>query len=193
LLFKRRYINNDPFVLEMPPYRFPTLRQMLLRGWHEVRHFLRRATRFIVAGVVLVWVLTNFPQGAAAGSADTWAGQIGALLNPVFRPLGIDPNLTVALIFGFVAKEIVIGALAVIYGHEGAALSGAIAHQIDWIQAYSFMLFTVIYTPCLSTIATIRAEAKSRTFTVLALAWPLALAFAVSLLFYQTARVLTAG
>ena len=181
-------MNDDPFVLEVPPYRFPTTRQMLLRGWHEVGHFLRRATRFIVAGVVLVWLLTNFPAGAAPGSLDTWAGQIGGLLNPVLSPLGIDPKLTIALIFGFVAKEVVIGALAVIYAREGGALMTTIAGQIDWVQAYSFMLFTLIYTPCLSTIATIRSEARSRTFTALAVAWPLALAWAVSFVFYQGTR-----
>jgi len=190
LLFKRRYVNNDPFVLEMPPYRLPTLRQMLLRGWHEVRHFIRRATRFIVLGVVLVWLLTNFPASAAAGGPNTWAGQIGELLNPVLSPLGIDPKLTIALIFGFVAKEIVIGSLAVIYGQDGGALTSAIAHQIDWVQAYSFMLFTLIYTPCLSTIATISTESKSRAFSLLAIAWPLGLAWCVSLLFYQVARQL---
>jgi ferrous iron transport protein B len=191
LLFKRRYVNSDPFVLEMPPYRFPTLRQTLLRGWQEVMHFVRRATRFIVAGVVLVWLLTNLPLGASAGGADTWAGQIGSLLNPLLSPLGIDPKLTIALIFGFVAKEIVIGSLAVIYGQEGGALTSAIAHQIDWVQAYSFMLFTLIYTPCLSTIATIRTEAKSRAFSALAIAWPLGLAWVVSFLFYRAARLLT--
>ena len=188
-LFKGRFVNDDPFVLEIPPYRFPTARQMLLRGWHEVSHFLRRATRFIVAGVVLVWLLTNFPAGAAPGSVDTWAGQIGALLNPVLSPLGIDPKLTIALIFGFVAKEVVIGALAVIYAREGGALMTTIASQIDWVQAYSFMLFTLIYTPCLSTIATIRNEARSRAFTALAVAWPLALAWVVSFVFYQSARL----
>jgi ferrous iron transport protein B len=187
-IFKPRFVNDDPFVLEIPPYRFPTIRQMLLRGWHEVSHFLRRATRFIVAGVVLVWLLTNFPAGAAPGSLDTWAGQIGGLLNPVLNPLGIDPKLTIALIFGFVAKEVVIGALAVIYAREGGALMTTIAGQIDWVQAYSFMLFTLIYTPCLSTIATIRSEARSRAFTALAVAWPLLLAWTVSLVFYQTAR-----
>ena len=188
-IFKQRFVNDDPFVLEVPPYRFPTLRQMLLRGWHEVSHFLRRATRFIVAGVVLVWLLTNFPAGAASGSLDTWAGQIGDLLNPVLNPLGIDPKLTIALIFGFVAKEVVIGALAVIYAQEGGALMTTIAGQIDWVQAYSFMLFTLIYTPCLSTIATIRSEARSRAFTALAVAWPLLLAWTVSFVFYQSARL----
>ena len=82
LVFKRRFVNSDPFVLEIPPYRFPTLRQIVLRGWHEVRHFLRRATRFIVAGVVLVWLLTHFPVAAAPGGVDTWAGHLGRLAEP---------------------------------------------------------------------------------------------------------------
>ncbi len=188
LLFKGRYVNRDSFVLEMPPYRFPTLRQIVLRGWHEVRHFLKRATRFIVAGVVLVWALTHFPASATPGSVDTWAGHIGAWLNPVLSPLGIDPQLTIALIFGFVAKEIVIGSLAVIYAQEGTALVSTIADQITWVQACSFMIFTLLYTPCLSTIATIRQEAKSVSFTVLALVWPLSLAWLASFVFYQLAR-----
>jgi len=187
LIFKRRFENSDPFVLEMPPYRFPTLRQIVLRGWHEVRHFLRRATRFIIAGVVLVWLLTHFPASAAPGSGATWAGQLGGWLSPLLDPLGIDSKLTIALIFGFVAKEIVIGSLAVIYAREGGALVSAIAHDITWVQAYSFMLFTLIYTPCLSTIATIRSEARNRAFSVLAVAWPLALAWLVSFGFYQAA------
>ena len=187
VIFKRRYVNQDPFVLEIPPYRFPTARQIMMRGWTEVSHFLRRATRFIVIGVVLVWILTNFPVGVAVAGAESWAGQIGAFLNPLLAPLGIDPNLTSALIFGFVAKEIVIGSLAVIYGQEGSDLVHSIAHQINWVQAYSFMLFTLIYTPCLSTIATIRTESKSLRFSVLAVVWPLVLAWLVSFIFYQTA------
>ena len=191
LLFKRQLVNNEAFVLEMPPYRFPTLRQMLLRGWSEVGHFLKRATRFIIAGVTAVWLLTHFPADAAPGSLDTWAGQLGSLLDPLMRPLGIDPMLTIALMFGFIAKEIVIGSLAVIYNQEGRALSATIAQQIDAIQAYSFMLFTLIYTPCLSTVATLQAESKSLRFTVMAVLWPLLLAWLASFVFYQLARLLT--
>jgi len=190
LLFKGRFKNNEPFVLELPPYRFPTLRQMTLRGWLEVRHFLRRATKFIVAGVVLVWLLTNLPPSAAPASTDTWAGMIGGAMHPFFAPLGINEQLTIALIFGFIAKEIVIGALAVIYGLSGDALGGAIGHQLDWVQAYSFMLFTLLYTPCLATIATLQSESKQTSFTALSLAWSLGLAWLVSFAFYQGARAL---
>lgn len=190
ILFKGRLKSNEPFILELPPYRFPTLRQMVLRGWHEARHFLNRASKFIIAGVVLVWLLTHFPASAAPAGPQTWAGMIGTFLSPVLDPIGINQQLAIALIFGFVAKEIVIGSLAVIYGMEGSALMGLMHHQLDWVQAYSFMLFTLIYTPCLSTIATIRSESKSLGFTLLSVAWPLGLAWLLSFSFYQGARAL---
>ena len=190
LLFRKQFKNNEPFVLELPPYRFPTLRQMAMRGWLEVRHFLSRATQFIVAGVVLVWLLTNLPSSAAPGSADTLAGMLGSVLHPLFEPVGINEQLTIALIFGLVAKEIVIGALAVIYGMSGDALGGVLAQQLDWVQAYSFMLFTLIYSPCLSTVATLHSEGKDWRYTLFTLGWSLLLAWTVSLLFYQTARAL---
>ena len=190
LIFKHQFKNSEPFVLELPPYRFPTLRQMVLRGWLEVRHFLRRATKFIVAGVVLVWLLTHLPLSAAPASADTWAGMIGGALHPFFAPVGINEQLTIALIFGFIAKEIVIGALAVIYGLSGTALGSAIGQQLDWVQAYSFMLFTLLYTPCLATIATLQSESKQTSFTALSIAWSLGLAWLVSFVFYQGARAL---
>ena len=187
LVFKGKYVNHDAFVLEMPPYRFPTVRQIVFRGWQEVQHFLHRATRFIILGVVLVWLLTNLPLGVEAASPQSWAGRIGEWLDPVLHPLGITPQLAIALLFGFVAKEIVIGSLAVIYGLEGAALMHTIGQQITWVQAYSFMLFALIYTPCLSTIATIRSESKSPAFTVLSVVWPILLAWTTSYAFYQVA------
>ncbi len=190
LLFQGQFKNKEPFILELPPYRFPTLRQIVLRGWLEVKHFLNRASKFIVIGVVLVWALTNFPSNVPPASAGTYAGQLGALFAPVLDPLGINNQLAIALIFGFVAKEIVVGALAVIYGLQGDALMVQMASQIDWVQAMSFMLFALIYTPCLSTIATLRNESKSLGFMWLSLAWSLGLAWLVSFVFYQTARAL---
>ncbi len=190
VLFQNQYKNTEPFILELPPYRFPTPRQIMLRGWHEVKYFLNRATKFIVFGVVMVWLLTNFPSNVAPASAGTYAGQIGVFFGPVLDPIGINRELAIALIFGFVAKEIVVGALAVIYGLQGDALMAQMATQIDWVQAMSFMLFTLIYTPCLSTIATIRSESKSTGFMWLSIVWSLGLAWVVSFVFYQGARVL---
>lgn len=190
LLFKSKFQNSEPFVLELPPYRFPTLLQMVLRGWQEVTHFLRRASQFIIAGVVLVWLLTHLPLSAAPAGPDSYAGILGDWLHPLFAPLGITPELTIALIFGFVAKEIVIGSLAVIYGMSGDALGGALGQQLDWVQAYSFMLFTLVYTPCLSTIATLRSESKHNGFTLFSIVWSLTLAWLLSFAFYQGARAL---
>lgn len=190
ILFKNKFASREPFVLELPPYRFPTPQQIWMRGWQEVKHFLARATKFIVIGVVMVWLLTHLPTTALPASADTWAGSIGRFFAPVLDPIGIDTQLAIALIFGFVAKEIVVGSLAVIYGLQGDALSQQIASNIDWVQGMSFMLFTLIYTPCLSTIATLKSESKSSGFMWLSLAWSLGLAWIVSFLFYQSARAL---
>lgn len=190
LLFKQHFKSQEPFILELPPYRFPTSRQILLRGWHEVRHFLNRASKFIVAGVVLVWALSNYPADLAPASAGSYAGQIGTFFEPVLSPIGIDGKLAITLIFGFVAKEIVVGSLAVIYGLQGDALNAMIASQLDWVQGISFMLFTLIYTPCLSTIATMRNESKSYAYTGFAIAWSILLAWVVSFIFYQGARML---
>jgi ferrous iron transport protein B len=189
-IFRGKFASSEPFALELPVYRVPTWRHVAMRGWHEVHHFLRRATRFIVGGVVLVWFLTHYPTGAAPAGPDTLAGWIGAWMQPVLSPIGIDTQLALALLFGFVAKEVMIGAMAVTLGAEGDALKGALAQHLTLAQAGSFMLFTLLYTPCLSTVATLRAESRSLKFTLLAVAWPLALAWGASFAFYQVARAL---
>jgi ferrous iron transport protein B len=188
VLFKSQFKNNEPFILELPPYRFPTPRQIWQRGWQEVRHFLNRATKFIIFGVVMVWLLTNYPSNVATASVGTYAGQIGSFFAPILDPIGIDTQLAIALIFGFVAKEIVVGSLAVIYGLQGDALMQTMGQNLDWVQGMSFMLFTLIYTPCLSTIVTLKSESKSSKFMWLSIVWSLALAWLVSFVFYQVAR-----
>jgi ferrous iron transport protein B len=190
-LFKGRFSSHEPLVLELPPYRFPTFKQMLVRAWCEVKHFWFWSRRFIILGVVAIWLLNNLPTNVPTASPETLSGMIGQAMHPIFAPLGINPQLTVALFFGFIAKEIVLGGLAVIYSQaEGADLARAIAQEIDWVQAYSFMLFTLLYVPCLSTIAVLKSESKSMRFALLAIAWSLGLAWISSFLFYQGARAL---
>ncbi|MBI4780964.1 MAG: ferrous iron transport protein B [Oscillatoriophycideae cyanobacterium NC_groundwater_1537_Pr4_S-0.65um_50_18] len=190
-LFRGKYPNQEPLVLELPPYRLPTLRQMLLRSWHEVRHFLRFSYRFIIIGVVLIWLLNHLPTDVPVASAESLSGLLGEVTQPFLAPLGITPQLAVTLLFGFIAKEVVLGGLAVIYQQSGdTALMGAIAHQINWAQAYSFMLFTLLYTPCLSAIAVLKSESKSHQFTLLSVAWSLGLAWLSSFVFYQTVQLL---
>ncbi len=190
LVWRGKYRSHEPLLLEMPPWRFPTMRQLLAQAWQQSGHFLRGASGFIVAGVVMVWALTHYPFGIPPASPATLAGRLADWMSPIFAPLGIDRLLSITLLFGFVAKEIVIGSLAVIYGAGESRLAGLIAQRLDWVQAMSFMLFTLIYTPCLSTVAVLKQESKSWGFTILAVAWPLGLAWLVSFLFYQGARAL---
>jgi len=190
LLLRGRLSSNEPFVLELPPYRLPTLLQVMLRGWHEVRHFLRRASTFIITGVVLVWVLTHYPEANPPGGPNSLAGMLGEWLSPVLNPIGIGAQMAVVLVFGFVAKEIVLGSLVAMTGLQGAALVGYLGTNMDWVQAYSFMLFVLLYTPCLSTVATMRSESKSWSYTAFSIIWALGLAWIASYAFYQTARYL---
>lgn len=187
-LFQGTFKNEDPFVLELPPYRFPTIKQVALRGWGEVREFLVRASGFITIGCIAVWVITSLPPGATG--LDTIGGQIGQFLSPVMQPIGIDPYLTLALIFGFIAKEVVLGSLAVIYGLKAASVGAHIAETITFAQGYSFCIFCLLYTPCLTTIATILNEAKSWKFTLFSLGFSLILAWVCSFIFYQSALLL---
>ena len=189
-LWQHRYRSREPMLMELPPYRLPTPRMIVTEAWRAMSHFLRRATGFIVAGVLLIWVLTRLPPGVAPAGPETIAGQLAAWLSPVFQPLGIDPMMSITLLFGFVAKEIVLGGMAVVLGAGTGELATAVAARLDWVSAMSFMIFTLIYTPCLSAVATLHQEAKSLRYTVLAVAWPLSLAWLASFAFYQGARAL---
>ena len=186
LVFRGRFPSNEPLVLELPPYRLPTAGQMLSRALSEVKHFWLWSRRFIILGVVAVWLLNNLPAGVEPASSASLAGRLGTLMQPLLEPIGINPKLTVALLFGFIAKEIVLGGLAVIYGQaDPTALSQAIATDVRWPQALSFMVFTLLYTPCLSTVAVIRSESKRLSFTLLSVGWSLLLAWLVSFAVYQ--------
>jgi ferrous iron transport protein B len=190
-LFKGKFPSQEPLVLELPPYRLPTMKQILVRAWCEVKHFWIWSRKFIIFGVIAIWLLNNLPTDVPTASAQTLSGMIGQALQPLFAPLGINPQMTIALFFGFIAKEIVLGGLSVIYGQaDGGNLAGAIAQQIDWVQGYSFMLFTLLYVPCLSTIAVIKSESKSLKFAMLSVGWSLGLAWIASFVFYQGARAL---
>ena len=190
-LFKGKFPGQEPLVLELPPYRLPTMKQILIRAWCEVKHFWIWSRKFIIFGVIAIWLLNNLPTDVPTASPQTLSGMIGQALQPLFAPLGINPQMTIALFFGFIAKEIVLGGLAVIYGQaDDGNLAGAIAQQIDWVQGYSFMLFTLLYVPCLSTIAVIKSESKSLKFAMLSVGWSLGLAWIASFIFYQGARAL---
>ena len=188
LLRPFRFGTAEPFIMELPPYRLPLLRTVVLRAWQEIRGFLYRAATLIVLGVVVIWFLTHIPTTAQPGSIDTLAGGIGLFLAPLFEPLGIHWAETVALFFGFIAKEILIGALAVIYG--SANLAATIHTQLSPLQGLSFMVFTLIYTPCVATVAAIRSESRSWRITLLSMGIGLVLAWLASFIVYQVGLLL---
>ena len=188
LLRPFRFGTAEPFIMELPPYRLPLLRTVVLRAWQEIRGFLYRAATLIVIGVVVIWFLTHIPTTAQPGSIDTLAGGIGLFLAPLFEPLGIHWAETVALFFGFIAKEILIGALAVIYG--SANLAATIHTQLSPLQGLSFMVFTLIYTPCVATVAAIRSESRSWRITLLSMGIGLVLAWLASFIMYQVGLLL---
>lgn len=127
LLFLNQLRSDEPFVVEIPPWRLPAIKQVWVRGWLEVRHFLSRATRFIVLGVIAIWLYES--AAGVHGSLDSYAGELGHAFAPILAPIGIDEKLTLALLFGFIAKEVMIGAFAVIYEVFGRCIVTGIHAQ----------------------------------------------------------------
>jgi len=193
LLFKGVYPSREAFVLELPPYRRPQLEAMLKRAWLEMTRFFFTTRRFIVLGVIGIWLLNNLPLGVDPFSGQSLAGQLGTLFQPLLGPIGMNPQLTISLIFGFIAKEILLGAMAVIYATSQADLGEAIAASITPLQALSFMMFTLLYTPCLSTVAVQLKESGSKSFTLLSLGWSMGLAWLMAALLYQSGLQLGLG
>lgn len=188
VVFKRVFPSREAFVLELPPYRSPSLSTILRRAWAQMLNFMATTRVFIVVGAAAIWLLTNLPPGAVSGSGGTVADAIGRLFQPLLGPIGMNPSLTVTLFFGFIAKEILLGAMAVIYRSSETGLGAVLSGVITPLQALSFMTFVLLYTPCLGTIAAQLQEARSRGFALLSLGWSLSLAWLMALLVYQGGR-----
>ncbi|EDY37594.1 ferrous iron transport protein B [Cyanobium sp. PCC 7001] len=191
LVFQRAFPSREAFVLELPPYRSPSLGTVLRRGWSSMLNFLATTRVFIVAGAAGIWLLTHLPPGASTGSS--LAAAIGGVFQPLLAPIGMGPELTIALFFGFIAKEILLGAMAVIYGTSESGLGSTVQAAITPLQALSFMTFVLLYTPCLGTVAAQLRESKSRRFALLSLGWSLLLAWLMALLVYQGGSWIAAG
>jgi ferrous iron transport protein B len=190
LVFKRAYPSQEALVLELPPYRAPSLSTILRRGWTQMLNLMVTTRSFIVLGAAAIWLLTHLPPEAVQGSGVTIADWIGGLFQPLLAPIGMNPGLTVSLFFGFIAKEILLGAMAVIYKTSEADLGGVIGGLITPLQALSFMTFVLLYTPCLGTVAAQLQESKSRPFALLSLGWSLLLAWLLALVVFQGGHLL---
>ncbi len=232
-----------PFVMELPPYRAPTLKSLLIHMWDRSQVFLRKMSGVILVGSILVWVLGSFPRspdlhrgqaverGVTSATQErvltvtesqqpvspavtvnnlknsdpdnelarlesSFLGRLGHLIQPIFAPLGFDWRTSVAVLTGFVAKEIVVSTLGVLYAagadvnEESEALRRSLRTSgITPLGAYALMAFVLIYIPCLATVAVIRRETNSWKWTGLSISYSLVLAWVVSFLIYQGGRI----
>ncbi|MDD5659313.1 MAG: ferrous iron transport protein B [Actinomycetota bacterium] len=181
---------NSFFIMELPPYRVPTIKSTLIHMWERSSSFIKKAGTIIVIAVILIWALSNLPVGVEYASKDSLIGKIGTFVAPVFKPAGFGNwEAAVALVFGILAKEVVVGTLGVIYGVDEAGLVGAISQHWNPISAYSFMIMTLIYIPCIAVIGAIKRETNSWGWTLFAVGYSLVLGWVVSVLFYQIANL----
>ena len=185
----------EPFVMELPPYRWPTLKGTFIHMWERGSLFLRKAGTIILAGSVVVWTLSYFPSGVEYGSSASLVGQLGRALEPLVAPLGFDWRAAIALLFGIVAKEIVVSTYGALLGvgEDQEAISGRLQEVFTPLTAYAFMAFTLIYTPCLATVAVIKKETGSWKWAAFSVVYTLALAWIVAFLIYRVGLLLGLG
>jgi ferrous iron transport protein B len=189
VLFKKFLFKGEqaPFVMELPPYRLPTLKGTLIHMWERGYSFIRKAGTIIFGVVVLIWVLSNIPWGASI--EQSVIGHLGHLLAPIYAPTGFGTwEAAVALVFGILAKEVVVATLAVVYGVGGAGLTAAIAQHFTPLSAYAFMAMTLLYIPCVAAVGAIKREAGWR-WAGFAVAYTLALGWIVAFLIFQVGRL----
>lgn len=171
LVLKRTIFRGQPvpFVMELPNYRFPSPRSVLMLLWEKARDFLERAFTVIFTATVLIWFLRTFDihLNVAADSSQSLLALVGQLISPIFRPLGFgDWRVVTSLISGFSAKEAVVSTLTVLLGTNTANLGSVLGEIFTGLSAVSFLSFTLLYTPCVAAVATIRRELGSRLATV---------------------------
>ncbi len=195
LILKRSLFHGEPapFLLELPPYRMPTLKNIWLHVWERVRDFLTRAGTIIAAMSVAVWFLQNFSPSLhmVSDTSESILALLGGFIAPVFAPMGFGVwQAAVALLTGLIAKEAVVSSMSLFYGFsltDYAAAGAAMAATFSPAAALAFLVFCALYTPCVAAIATIRREMASRSWTALALIWQLCVAWLASFVTYQSA------
>ena len=177
-----------PFVIELPNYRMPSLKSVALLLWEKAKDFLQRAFTVIFLCTVLIWFLQTFDMqlNIAADTADSILATLGRIVAPIFAPLGFgDWRMVTALVSGFTAKEAVVGTFGVVLGVGTEQLPGALHSLFTLPAACSFLAFTLLYTPCVAAVATIRRELKSTMKTVGVVIAQCVVAYIVAFVVYQ--------
>jgi len=177
---------SSAFVLEMPPYRIPTIKGVLIHAGERSWEFLRKAGIIIFPAVLLMWLLASLPFGVKYASSESLIGIAGSTIAPIFAPLGFGfAEAAVAILMGLVAKEVVVGAFGTLYGVGEEGLGDVLMNVFTPLSAYSFMVFILLYMPCLAAMFTIRQETRSWKMTGLSAFGMCAIAWIVSFIVYQ--------
>ena len=209
-IFSKWMIKGDdtPFVMELPPYRFPTAKAIARHTWEKGKQYLKKMGGIILVASVIVWALGYFPHDESlsnqAQKEQSYIGRIGKAIEPVFRPQGFDWKLDVSLVAGIGAKEIVASTMGVLYaddetvaddtednsGKYGVLRQKMEADGMSPLIAFSYLLFVLIYFPCIATIAAIKGETGSWKWAAFAAGYTTLLAWVVSACVYQTGMLI---
>ncbi|MDD3513010.1 MAG: ferrous iron transport protein B [Synergistaceae bacterium] len=185
---------SSQLVMELPPYHVPSLSMVLRHAWERGFLFLQKAGTFILLSVIAVWVLASFPWGVEYGSSESIVGRIGQILAPVFAPAGFGFwQAAVALFFGFLAKEVVVGTLGALLGAGEAGLAAALPGLFTPLSAYAFLVMTLLYVPCVAAVAAFRRETGSWAWTFFMIAYTTLIGYGGAVLVYQGGRMLGLG
>jgi ferrous iron transport protein B len=184
---------SAPFVMELPPYRRPTIKGALIHTWERGYLFIKKAGTIIFALSVVIWVLSSLPIGVEYASQASVTGQLGTAIAPVFAPLGFGEwQPAVSLVFGVLAKEVVVSTFGTIYGVgvDGGGIMMALHDTFSPLAAYSFMAFVLLYIPCFATVATIKRETNSWKWPIFTVLYTTVVAWGVSFIIYQGGSLL---
>ena len=197
-IFSKFLVKGDdtPFVMELPPYRMPTSKSVLRHTWEKGAQYLKKMGGIIMIASIIIWFLGYYPnhssyQTTAEQQENSYIGQIGKSIEPIIKPLGFDWKMGVGLLSGVGAKELVVSTLGVLYTNDGNldddALPERIAQQSDItpLIAFAYMLFTLLYFPCIATLAAIRQETGSWKWPLFAACYTTVLAWIVAFLVSQ--------
>ncbi|HHW66322.1 ferrous iron transport protein B [Defluviitalea raffinosedens] len=200
ILKKTKSFAGDPapFVMELPPYHVPGLKNVLLHMWDRAKSFIQKAGTIIFLASGLVWFLSSFSWSMEmVDTPDSILASIGNILAPLFTPLGWgDWQSAVATITGLIAKENVVGTFGILYGfaevaEDGAEIWGNLQASFTTISAYSFLVFNLLCAPCFAAIGAIRREMGNAKWTLIAVGYQTGFAYVISLIIYQLGMAFT--
>lgn len=193
-LFSRFLVKGDdtPFVMELPPYRMPTSKAIFRHTWEKGAQYLRKMGGIIMVASIVIWALGYYPRPDASADLaqqqeNSYIGRIGKAIEPVMEPLGFDWKLSIGILSGVGAKELVVSSLGVLYADDAEADQTTLAERlpITPLVAYGYMVFVLLYFPCIATLAAIRQEAGSWKWAAFAATYTTVLAWIMSFAVHQ--------